>query len=1373
MEKSSLHKARAVLHPGHYIRESVLPSKLSVKKAAELLDVGRPALSNLLNGKAALSGEMALRLEKSFGANSEDLLKKQANYDEYLTRERGKQIAVPVYAPGFIQITAAQIEDWADKNLNARHQLPALLRRLVLTTGDGMTKVDFPAFDNAERPGWDGQIETDAATPWIPAGDSGWEFGCNRDVRQKAESDYKARVTSISPAVRQNTTLVFVTPRNWPRTRPTKEAWASAKRAEGKWKDVRVIDASDLEQWLEQSVPAQAWMAERLGQVSSGVISLEESWDRWAKATRPELPKELFGGAIEVNKNTLKNWIAQPSAKPLIVSANSAEEGLAFVAWALEAVSNVTQELPDRAVVLQSIEALKKATTASTRFIAVIDSAEVETALAGLQKVQPTIIIRRRNSAETQPDIALDLIDNNTLRTALKVMGIREEDVPRYVRECGQSASVLRRRLSDVPEIKRPPWSQNNGLAKKLALLGLVGVWNAETKADREILSYLSATTYPTVEDWVTELQQVNQPPVWSAGSYRGVLSKIDVLFGTHHALTKADLERFFFTAHYALAEKDPALELPENDRWAASLYGKSRDHSRALRDGICETLVLLAVHGNHLFEGRLGLNVKALVDHLVRGLLIPLSGETWESQQADLPGYAEAAPEVFLDILETDLASSDPQVLALLRPASSGVFGRCARSGLLWALEILAWDPTRTLRVSRLLARLSEPKIDDNWANKPENSLTSIFRSWVPQTAMKVEDRCKLLEVLAREYPKVIWRLCLQQFDPHASIGHYSARPRWRNDAAGAGQIVTIGERNRTIMKAVEICLGRPKHDEHTLGDLVERLRGLMLEHQAKVWELVCVWISMSPRDEAKAYLRERIRRSTLTRRGRLQGLERAVRDQARAAYDALQPNNVVIRHQWLFAEHWTEESFDEVEEADVDVARWEKKIVAWRTSALQEIWSSTGYHGILRLCEGGNASYIVGRLLTIGIIPNEEAVDFIYRMFKERPSKSVTTDRCVSGFMDGLDENVRDTVLVNLIGRFSSEDAEGEDKKVRLLLGAPFRRSTWLHVRNLPKVLSDKYWKEVNPEWANHDRDELREMITCLIEANRPRAAFHVVQIKPEELEAPVLVRLLTEVATNAAEPVGHYMLQSYEIARALKALDRSSTVSDQQMAQLEFMYLSALGDDDYGIPHLETQLSESPAMFMQAIGLSYKRSDDGEDPPDWRPAGSDDSVSSVATQAFRLLQKARRTPGTKPDGTINVDDLKSWVSEVNGMCKKYARDKVGGHVVGEFLAKCPAGEDGIWPCEPMREALEEVGSREIIEGMVIGIINSRGAVWRGEGGSQERELAAKYRKWSKQVAMEYPATARLLEDIAMHYDYDAKWHDTRADVDRRVGY
>ena len=86
------------VHPGGFIRRSVLPDDLSVTAAAEALGVGRPALSNLLNEKASLSPEMALRVEKAFGVKMDTLLKMQTRYDTYRMRQRESDITVHRYA---------------------------------------------------------------------------------------------------------------------------------------------------------------------------------------------------------------------------------------------------------------------------------------------------------------------------------------------------------------------------------------------------------------------------------------------------------------------------------------------------------------------------------------------------------------------------------------------------------------------------------------------------------------------------------------------------------------------------------------------------------------------------------------------------------------------------------------------------------------------------------------------------------------------------------------------------------------------------------------------------------------------------------------------------------------------------------------------------------------------------------------------------------------------------------------------------------------------------------------------------------------------------------------------------------------------------
>lgn len=93
----------------------------------------------------------------------------------------------------------------------------------------------------------------------------------------------------------------------------------------------------------------------------------------------------------------------------------------------------------------------------------------------------------------------------------------------------------------------------------------------------------------------------------------------------------------------------------------AAGVFG-------ALREGISETLVLLAVHGNHLFKTRLGFDGEVAASRLVMELLEPLSTRKIEANERDLPVYAEAAPDTFLKIFERDLKTEQPASISILK---------------------------------------------------------------------------------------------------------------------------------------------------------------------------------------------------------------------------------------------------------------------------------------------------------------------------------------------------------------------------------------------------------------------------------------------------------------------------------------------------------------------------------------------------------------------------------------------------------------------------------------------------------------------------------------------------------------------------------
>ena len=87
-------------HPGDLIRTEIIePLGLNVSKAADVLKVRRATLSDLLHGKASLTPEMALRIEKAFGPDMDHLLRMQLVYDVAKTRKRASGIAVQRYVP--------------------------------------------------------------------------------------------------------------------------------------------------------------------------------------------------------------------------------------------------------------------------------------------------------------------------------------------------------------------------------------------------------------------------------------------------------------------------------------------------------------------------------------------------------------------------------------------------------------------------------------------------------------------------------------------------------------------------------------------------------------------------------------------------------------------------------------------------------------------------------------------------------------------------------------------------------------------------------------------------------------------------------------------------------------------------------------------------------------------------------------------------------------------------------------------------------------------------------------------------------------------------------------------------------------------------
>ncbi|WP_337044962.1 HigA family addiction module antitoxin [Emticicia sp. 17c] len=1361
--------------PGQYIRENILqPRKISVTEAAKILGIGRPALSNFLNGNSTLSVDMASRIERAFAISAQILHDMQVTFDLSQAKVKGTPSNTNIYVPPFLDILASEIEQWAS-SIKARTRLAVFLRTLIHSSGIVPSKVNFNGNDNGERPGWDGFIIASEGTPWIPEGVSGWEFGCNQDIKTKADGDYIKSIKANNKSERESITFVFVTPHKW----SGKDNWIKENNAKGQWKDVRAYDASDLEQWVSQSIAGQTWFANEIKRtLSLGTRSLDKCWDDWARVSEPSLIGSLFKTPIDNSRTLIISKLTKTPKEPIIITADSTEEAVAFLA---ELFNDSTEDLTkfrDKVVVFDQPGVLPQLAAGSSNFIAVVTNREVERELAIYSRQIHCIIVYPRNSINTDAHVKLEPLNYESFHSSLEEMGYTDDERTRLENESGRSLTVLRRRLSNIPAIRNPDWVTDKSTSAKLVPFLFAGAWNSTNQCDQIILSSLAKETpYDDLEKQVQEINQLNDSPVWSTGSYRGVVSKIDLLFAISGTITQTELKTYFDVAELVLSEDNPSLDLPEKQRIFAKIFGKTREISGPLRNGICETLVLLAVHGNSLFLNRLGINVEVLASKLVEDLLYePLTTRKLEAHDRDLPTYAEVAPDTFLKILEKDLKTFAPATIGLMKPAESDFFGGgCSRTGLLWALENLAWSPITLTRAALILARLAEVKIDDNWANKPIASLKAIFLCWMPQTAANASKRISVLNSIIKDYPKIGWEICMEQFGRLQQSGSYSNKPRWRNDAQGYGApIKTNKEMYEFTDKVVEIVLHWKNHDKTTIGDLVERLHDLREEEQEVIWTIVKDW-AITASDLDKAWIREKIRVNFMSRKMISRNEHGQINQSivaANAAYEALEPKNIINKFEWLFRQSWVEESYDEINNGDNDYRKRAERIDQIRSKALQDIYNERGTDGILELSELGKAPFEIGTLMTKNILSSQGTLDFILKVVgSEEKATTWAYESLVKGTLRSIiDNNKRTEILIK------AKEFLSEENFIRLLRFAPFCEATWYLVNKLNESLQQIYWSSVSPDWWHYDEQDPNEVVEKLLVVNRPRAAFSYVHYIFEKIRPALLYRLMNALVNKSNEIDGTYQFQHYEIEKAFEFLENSDSFSFEQMAVLEFAYIDIIAlrrgnSGTRGIPNLEKYIELHPEFFAQVVAWVYRRKD-GETDPDEIKLDDPGQVQYRAQRGYKLIDALQHIPGHNEIGEVDTNHLLNWIKIYRNTCKELGRKDIGDLTLGGLLAKSPKGKDEIWPCEPIRDVLEQIKSDDISRGMVTGRYNSRGLHWRGEGGDQERQLAKMYSLWTQALEFSHPfVAASILNKLVQYYEDDALREDTEAGIRKRL--
>lgn len=1331
------------------LRQQMLKANhLTITETAKRLGISRVTLSKLLNGQSPLTLNVAARMENVFGLSAKELLNKQMQAD--LEREETATEKTYSFAYPFPIIKAHDLEVWAD-TITSRTEFPVLIRRLITTTGTGITRCVFPGYDNGERHGWDGVLETTQATQWVPEGLSVWELGTTSEVKTKANKDIKKRSRKslqVDPSV---ATYIFVTLRVW--KGKDKTAWLNEQKASKRWKDVRVYDAEDLERWLERSLETRIWLESRVSLPSEvrsdGVRPLDAAWNQWVNASAPGVNEPFFAEAVKEHQATLTAFLEASQSNHLTVGAASVEEALAFL-WCVMATDSLSV-MRDQLLVFDKAEALQKRGQGCPTFIAVVHDAKTNAVCQTLNRQLKSIYICSAASVD-ETDIVLrplSLRAINRLPAADKAVsesvGGRAVSLKELLLDCGASLTVLHRRLARYPEQKGANWSRDGVKAAWLIPAAMMGQWSETSDWQKQVLTRLM--DFKNRDEFESNFKQylkTTDAPVWQCGDFRGIVSKLDAFFSLRNELTAEGLDRFYRTTTVVLQQPDPLAKVATLADLPVPIVSYD-ERLRQTRRQLLDTAAFLAGYGPRLVKNCFSYDFNKKGVALMNALLQPLSIKKLQQFGTELPLLAETAPGRFLKLLEDDWTLPDSAIRDMLLEDT----GRKSevRRTLLNALAVTAqMSEDEFVRTCRLLGVWQTTCLSDC---EDQNGIDELLEAlFTPGNVgvMEVENLPKALKWVVKTFPDVGRGLCLRLMALKDRLPEVLPSPQWNR--VGLCEWAKV-EETTYLDQVGEFLLSVTKATATELTELLPLVRVMPEETLRAVCGRLETWLGQKPTDEAVADLKEAIRQQVDFRR-----LPEGVRRDLEAFYHRLEPQDTVQRRRWLFAKPWVAYAAGEIWDGDFNLQARDQAVGSQRLEALKAIWATRGTNGLVELAQYGEAQFVIGQLSST-LLKDGEWFEFLQSCL------TMEADPKREALVRGLTVEVPSGRLP-LMSRWVA--TLSQDSALKLLRLMPFRRWVWQWMKSAVPQWAEAYWRMVSPVYVN-ERGEALEAVEALLTVNRPRAAFAVVQWQPKVVGVEVLLKILLALLKPSDDKCA---VSGGHLKVAVKIVVQSSDIPRDTKAYLEFFYIDALRI--YGshraehIEALEAYIAEHPEFYVNLVGWVFKRNDGEPDEAVYRDTKTYAGISHRTLNAICLTETLEKEQ--------SFERVRNWVNSVRRGCQVIGRGEVADILLGKLMARSFYDVERLQFPMNFYRLLTEVDSSNFVHGAVTEILNSRGPRWNSgeDSGDRERSMAEKIREEMARVRYEWPRGIELLRMLERQYMFEVVYHDTEGKRARR---
>ncbi|WP_444942460.1 hypothetical protein ACJJI3_11025 [Microbulbifer sp. ZKSA004] len=1251
-------------------------------------------------------------------------------------------------------VTENDIKNWtATDKRRSEELLPRLIYKLILASSNP-TKINFPFGDSVSTGGWDGELEVDQGSLFVPSGLSAWEFGTDKSVNSKANDDYEKRTKDPDPFDKKNTTYVFVTSRHW----KDRSKWEAEKNLEEEWGSVKAINAKFLCDWLEQCPAVHRWFAELIDKRCPNLWDIEQSWSKFSNITEISLTDDFFLHSRDEQADRLKDSLMGGPAS-YAVCAKSINESQGFI-----------------------LSVILNGDSLSSKFLTVLDQSAWDDIASSKSPLilmpinfQPngvgdavsnghTVILPVDESSQQTPLIRLEKRPRLIQQEAIQKLGFNDSQASKlYSDTKGYLEPLLRHEILRPREYIAPKWPTEVDVDVLFAAF-FATEWNSNNDNDKDILSALSGMNYNQLESQLDKLSSYSDTPIRRVGRIWQVISKIDYWLNIRGLMSVSHIDRLGDICGKVIGDIDPSYDMDSNERWMASVKGNTPKYSGLLKGGIADTLALLSTYSDDHASQLGGVSVKNKIDVWLSHLFNENNTtEFWYSLGKSTSSLAEAAPDVFLDAVDNSSLGENSPLLGLFNAEAEDSFaGGCYHSDLLWALETISWNKNYLTRVCQALARLSEIDPGGRYSNRPFSSLVNIFIGWITYSSATHDERANLIkEVLLKQYSEVTWRLMNELLVGSARSSSGLSSPDYQDWAEGVDESTKQSDYFSYIGRIVDMIIAEADKDiDSRYIDLASNFDSYTIaQREVIINKLLSVNIDMIS-DESRKELLKHLR-DLISRHREFSDSDWAWPDEVitklEKVYLHLDFESPVLNAKYLFDDHWPD-LIDPTKRKEVPYNERQEYLDSLRVEKLEDLYDESGIDGFKELLESCKFPRLVGLSLY-----KSKIKDFFIDELVVWLGQDGGYQECANGYFSAMAHS--DFAGAKKI--LSDHHLMNEIIKSQLLVNFPVFQETFDILEECDGSVKESYWQKVAYYFVQDKDSSLVEYISSnLLKNGRPLAAIDAFAqslhrgTSAGDMNAKLAYQILIKVATNA-EDIDRVSIQSviHDITRTIKFIQDSGQCSDEEVMQVEWLYAKAFRHHDFSPTFIHKSIATNPSNFIQFIKWMCLRKDGIEE----EETMQEGQAKQVAGAAWDILNSLHLLP--------EDDFTDEWVSLAREQLIECGRLEIGDLYIGKYLSKCHSDEeDGIWPKKSVRDVIESLKSQSFEEGIINGKLNSRGITTRHPyaGGQQERTLADRYQTDSESVQLIYPRTAKILRELADHYRSDANRHDQTVDLD-----